>query len=96
MLYVRHLSSIPVIADYFGCDNADNAEHLSIKLGLYQGMIKIKGMNKDIVEKAFWNNQLDKLIHDSYKQYERKGQKSGYYKCFVKKILKQVQLVYYK
>ena len=77
------LPSIPVIADYFECDNADDAEHLSFVFGLYQGIIKIKGMNKDIVEKAFWNNQLDKLIHDSYKQYESKGRKSGYYKCFV-------------
>ena len=31
-----------VIADYFGLDNADNEEHLSIIFGLYQGMIKIK------------------------------------------------------
>ena len=33
---------LPVIADYFGLDNVD---HLSIILGLYQGMIKIKGMD---------------------------------------------------
>ena len=58
----------PDIADYFGFENARDNEHISIILGLYQGMIKIKGMDKDIVEKAFWDNQLDKLIHDSYKQ----------------------------
>ncbi len=33
------MPSMPVIADYFGLDNVD---HLSIILGLYQGMIKIK------------------------------------------------------
>ena len=44
-------------------------------------MIKIKGMNKNIVEKAFLNNQLDKLIHDSYKVYGT----SGYYKKFCDK-----------
>ena len=71
----------PVIVDYFGLDNASNNEHLSIILGLYQGMIKIKGMNKDIVEKAFKKNELDILIHDSYKIYG----KSGYYKMFCKK-----------
>ena len=75
---------IPVIAEYFGLVNAGNTEHLSIILGLYQGMIKIKGMNKNIVEKAFLNNQLDKLIHDSYKVYGT----SGYYKKFCDKKLK--------
>ncbi len=44
------MPTIPVIADYFGLDNVD---HLGIILGLYQGMIKIKGMDKSIVEKAF-------------------------------------------
>ena len=73
-----------VIANYFGLDNADNEEHLSIVFGLYQGMIKIKGMNKNIVEKAFLNNQLDKLIHDSYKVYGS----SKYYKKFCDKKLK--------
>ena len=41
---------MPVIADYFGLDNVD---HLSIILGVYQGMIKIKGMDKSILEKAY-------------------------------------------
>jgi hypothetical protein len=72
---------VPVIADYFGWENASNDENLSIILGLYQGMIKIKGMNKKEVEKAFKTNQLDKLIHDSYKVYGA----SGYYKKFCKK-----------
>jgi hypothetical protein len=31
---------LPVIADYFGLDN----DNLDIILGLYQGMIKIKGI----------------------------------------------------
>ncbi len=51
---------MPVIADYFGLDNVD---HLSIILGVYQGMIKIKGMDKSILEKAYKKNELDKLIH---------------------------------
>ncbi len=76
------LDSMPllhVIVDYFGFDNVDD---LSIILGwLYQGMIKIKGMDKYIIERAFWKNRLDKLIHDSYKIYGT----SGYYKIFCKK-----------
>ena len=69
---------MPVIADYFGLDNVD---HLSIILGVYQGMIKIKGMDKSIIEKAFKKKELDKLIHDSYKIYGS----SGYYKMFCDK-----------
>ena len=71
----------PVIADYFGIDNASNNEHLNIILGLYQGMIKIKGMNKDTVENAYKKNKLDKLIHDSYRVYGS----SGYYRIFCEK-----------
>jgi hypothetical protein len=75
------MPTMPVIADYFGFDNV---EDLSIILGLYQGMIKIKGMDKDIIENAFKKNRLDKLIHDSYKIYGT----SGYYKIFCEKQIK--------
>jgi hypothetical protein len=47
-------------------------------------MIKIKGMDKSTVEKAYKNNELDKLnhwFHDSYKIYGT----SGYYKMFCDK-----------
>ena len=71
----------PVIADYFGIQNASNTEHLSTILGPYQGMIKIKGMNKDIVENAYKKNKLDKLIHDSYRIYGT----SGHYQDFCDK-----------
>ena len=78
------MPTMPVIADYFGLDNV---AHLSIILGLYQGMIKIKGMDKAIIEKAYKKNELDKLIHDSYEIYGT----SGYYKMFCDQniILKQ-------
>ena len=72
---------VPVVADYFGLDNTDN---LDVILGIYQGMLKIKGMDKSIVEKAFKNNQLDKLIHDSYKVYGT----SGYYRMFCERNIK--------
>ncbi len=41
---------MPVIADYFGLDNIEN---WNIILVLYQGMIKIKAMDKSIVETAY-------------------------------------------
>ncbi len=41
-------------------------------------------MNKTIIEKAFKKNQLDQLIHDSYKIYGT----SGYYKMFCEKNIK--------
>ena len=44
-------------------------------------MIKIKGMNKDIVENAYKKNKLDKLIHDSYRIYGT----SGHYQDFCDK-----------
>ncbi len=69
---------MPVIADYFELDNVD---HLSIILGVYQGMIKIKGMDKATIEKAFKKNELDKLIHNSYEIYGT----SGYYQMFCDK-----------
>ncbi len=72
---------MPVIIDSFGFDNIDN---LSIILGLYQGMVKTKGVNKTIIEKTFKKNQLDQLIHDSYKIYGT----YGYYKMFCEKNIK--------
>ncbi len=69
---------LPIIADYFGLDHID---HLDIILGLYQGMIKIKGLDKSTVEKAYKTNQLDMLIHDSYNIHGT----SGYYNMFCDK-----------
>jgi hypothetical protein len=75
---------LPAIADYFGFDNAANDENLSFILGLYQYMIKLRGMNKNIIEEAFHKNQLDKLIHDSYKTYGN----TGFYKLICDKNMK--------
>jgi hypothetical protein len=44
-------------------------------------MIKIKGRNKYIIEKAYKTNELDKSIHDSYEIYGT----SGYFKMFCDK-----------
>ena len=67
-----------VIHDYF---NISNREHIDTIWSVYSGMFKCMEMNKSIVEKAYKNNQLDKLIHDSYKSYGGIA-KSGYYRKF--------------
>ena len=69
---------ISVIHDYFNLSNRDNLDTI---LGLYQGMFKCRNMKKSIVEKAYKNNQLDKLIHDSYNSYGGIAM-SGYYRKF--------------
>ena len=73
---------VSVIHDYFNLSNHDNLDTI---LGLYQGMFKCWNMKKSTVEKAFKKNELDKLIHVSYKLYIAQGSRSGYYKEFCDK-----------
>ena len=42
-------------------------------------------MKKSTVEKAFKKNELDKLMHVSYKIYIAQGSRSGYYNEFCDK-----------
>jgi hypothetical protein len=53
-----------VIADYFGFDN-DNEDNYSIIYGIYEGLIKYKGISKLLLENCFMTNRLDftKNIH---------------------------------
>ena len=75
---------ISVLADYFGLDNLSNEDNMCIILGLYIKMLNIWKINKDIIEKAFKNNELDKLIHDTYNKHG----KTGYYQFFCNKNIK--------
>jgi len=70
-----------VLHDYFG--NNNNYEIISIILGLYAGLIKIKGIPKKLIENCFITNRLDELIHKKYKHH-----KSQYYKIFCEKNIK--------
>ena len=72
------IPSVPVLADYFGVDNLNNEDNICIILGLYIKMLNIWNINKDIIEKAFTNNELDKLIHETYNKHG----KTGYYQKF--------------
>ena len=78
------IPSIPVLADYFGLDNLSNEDNICIILGLYIKMLNCWNINKDIIEKAFEHNELDKLIHDTY----NKQGKTGYYQKICNKNIK--------
>ena len=66
---------IPVIADYFG--NARSEEQVRIILGIYQGLVKIRGVEADVLNNCFESNRLNELVHAKYKY-----SKTGYYKMF--------------
>jgi hypothetical protein len=78
------IPSIPVLADYFGLDNLSNEDNICIILGLYIKMLNIWNIKKDIIEKAFKNNELDKLIHETYNKHG----KTGYYEMFCNNNIK--------
>jgi hypothetical protein len=78
------IPSIPVLADYFGLDNLSNEDNTCIILGLYIKMLNIWNIKKDIIEKAFKNNELDKLIHETYNKHG----KTGYYQNFCNNNIK--------
>ena len=70
--------SLPVLVDYFG--NARSEEEISIVLGLYQVLLKKKGVTEELLENCFRSNRLNDLVH--VKHYHGK---SGYYNEFCKK-----------
>lgn len=59
------LATISVIHDYFGIANLDSTK-ICIIYGVYQGLIKQKGISKQLIEQCFINNRLDELIHKKY------------------------------
>lgn len=69
--------SLPVLFDYFGSHNMTDERILIIR-GLYKGL-QLMEVPKKEVEKAYFENALDKLIHDKYK-----GRRSEYYETFCK------------
>ena len=75
---------IPVLADYFGLDNLSNEDNMIIILGIYIRMLNILDINKDIIENAFKNNELDKLIHETYNKHG----KTKYYEMFCNNNIK--------
>jgi hypothetical protein len=52
-----------VICDYFGVENIKYNNNIDIIYGIYEGLIKMKGISKKIIENCFFTNRLDELIH---------------------------------
>ena len=72
------LPGIPVVADYFG--NAEDEEEERIVFGIYQGLVKFKGVDHDLLFNCFLSDRLDELVHAKYKHG-----KTGYYQKFCEK-----------
>jgi hypothetical protein len=70
-----------VLNDYFG--NQINPEHNEIIYGVYESLIILKGVSKNLIENCYMTNRLDELI---YKKNIHK--KSSYYELFHKNNIK--------
>ena len=66
---------LPVLSDYFG--SARGVPEICVVLGVYQGLIKQKGLTKELLENCFRTDRLNELVHMKYMH-----RKSGYYKQF--------------
>lgn len=66
----------PVLTDY-GFLNIDEI-HWNTLYGVYQGLVKHKGVTAEHLHMCFMANRLDELIHKKYKH-----NRSGYYDNFV-------------
>ena len=70
----------PVFFDYFNFKFTD--EEIGIVFGIYQGLVKYRGVDEQLLHKCFMANRLDELIH---KKYNYKS--PGYYELFKQKNL---------
>ena len=66
---------LPVLNDYFG--SARGMAEICLVLGVYQGLVKQKGLTKELQENCFRTDRLNELVHMKYMH-----RKSGYYKQF--------------
>ena len=69
------MPTLPVIVDYFG--DAKGMKNRCTVLGVYQGLVKTKGMTVELLENCFKTNRLNELVHEKYKYRQ-----SGYYRKF--------------
>ena len=72
-------NSMPIIADYFHI-NEFNKEKFIILFGVYQGMVKYKGVKAELLHHCLLENRLNELIHKKFKY-----QSTKYYKMFCDK-----------
>ena len=57
---------IPTLADYFGTAAFDEPEEL-IVLGVYEGMVKSRGVDSDLLHNCLLTGRLNELVHKKYK-----------------------------
>lgn len=70
-----------VIVDFFGKNVGD--DHFNIIYGLYEDLVKNKGVTKEILYECFIGNQLDELIHTKYTMHPIRYYKELYDKQLV-------------
>ena len=68
------MPSLPVITDFFG-DTPE--EHLYIVFGVYQGLVKRKGISVELLFHCYLSDRLTELVHAMYKH-----EKTHYYNMF--------------
>ena len=69
------MPTLPIIVDYFG--DAKGMQNQCTVLGVYQGLVKTKGLTVELLEKCFKTKRLNELVHEKYKHRQ-----SGYYRMF--------------
>lgn len=67
---------IPALVDYFG-NTLDSEMKQGIVLGVYEGLVKTKGVSVELLDNCFRTNRLNQLVHEKYKH-----RPSQYYKMF--------------
>jgi hypothetical protein len=70
-----------VINDYFG--NQINEENNDIIYGVYESLIVLKGISKNLIENCYLTNRLDELIYKKHIHV-----KTDYYNLFIKNKIK--------
>ena len=66
----------PTLVDFFG-NARNNDEKECVVLGVYQGLVKLRHVDSDMLHDHFMRNKLNELVHSKYK-----GTETGYYKLF--------------
>ena len=70
-------SLIPTLDDYFG-KYINDPENFIIIFGIYQCLVKFKGVDKKLLHKCYLANRLDDLINIKFKHAP-----TGYYKKYI-------------
>ena len=58
------MPSLPEIADYFG--NARTEKDIVTVLGIYQGLVKMKGVKVALLANCVLSNRPSELVHSKY------------------------------